>query len=105
MTDPKAQELLSFFKKNHEHEKSTAELTEAYRSEVTESLRENDNLYNLAFDTLNRTLSIQLLEKDDETYELNDMDRYTEYVGNYTNWDVDTPHIDQKSLSPCFLKR
>lgn len=105
MTDPKAQELLSFFKKNHEHEKSTAKLTHAYRLEVAESLGENDNLYNLAFDTLNRTLSIQLLEKEDEAYELNDIDRYTKYVGNYKNWNVNTPDVDQKSIKTSFLKR
>ncbi|KAI7907495.1 uncharacterized protein BX663DRAFT_424720 [Cokeromyces recurvatus] len=93
VTDPKAQELLSFFKKNHEYEKMKPELTQAYRLEVTEALGEDDVLYNLAFDTLNRTLSIQLLEKEDETFELNDIESYTEYVTNYTSWDIDTPGV------------
>ncbi|KAI9487677.1 MAG: hypothetical protein EXX96DRAFT_473102, partial [Benjaminiella poitrasii] len=94
VTDPKAQELLSFFKKNHEHEKIKPELTQAYRLEVTEALGEDDALYNLAFDTLNRTLSIQLLEKDDVTFEQTDMESYTEYVSSYTSWNIDTPGVN-----------
>ncbi|KAI8376680.1 hypothetical protein EDC96DRAFT_551369 [Choanephora cucurbitarum] len=93
VTDPKAQELLSFFKKNHEHEKNTPALTQAYRLEVTEALGEDDNLYNLAFDTSQRVLSIQLLEKDDKTFELADLDSYTKYIEDYTNLTIETEGI------------
>ncbi|OAD03303.1 hypothetical protein MUCCIDRAFT_48800 [Mucor lusitanicus CBS 277.49] len=105
VTDMKAQKILSFFKKNHEHDKSTPELIQAYRSEVTDALGQDDKLYNLAFDTLTRTLYIQLLQKQDRTFGLNDMDVYTDYVAHYTNWDVDTPGIDRKTLSKRFLSR
>ncbi|KAK4516705.1 Global transcription regulator sge1 [Mucor velutinosus] len=105
VTDMKAQKILSFFKKNHEHEKSTPELIQAYRSEVADALGQDDKLYNLAFDTLKRTLYIQLLQKQDRTFGLNDMDVYTDYVAHYTNWDVDTPGIDRKALSKRFLSR
>lgn len=105
VTDPKAQELLSFFKKNHEHEKSTPQLTQAYRLEVTETLGHDDNLYNLAFDISKRTLSIQLLEKEDETFELNDLGDYTNYVTNYIDWEHDTPNVRHKDMRSTFLKR
>lgn len=105
VTDPKAQKILSFFKKNHEHEKSTSELIQSYRSEVTEALGEEDKLYNLAFDTLKRTLYIQLLEKQDKTFGLNDIDVYTDYVTKYTNWDIETPGIDRKKLQKQYLSR
>lgn len=72
---------------------------------MSESLGENDHLYNLAFDTSNRTLSIQLLEKDDEAFRLDDLDRYTEYITNYTNFDIDTPNIDRKQMTRTFLTR
>ncbi|RCI04557.1 Transcriptional regulatory protein sin3 [Rhizopus stolonifer] len=105
VTDPKAQELLSFFKKNHEHEKNTPALTQAYRLEVIEALGNDDNLYNLAFDTSSRVLSIQLLEKEDETYELGDFDSYTKYVTDYTDLNIETAGVDHKRLQPQFLKR
>ncbi|CAO3629799.1 unnamed protein product [Mucor fragilis] len=105
VTDMKAQKILSFFKKNHQHEKSTPELIQAYRSEVTDALGQDDKLYNLAFDTLKRTLYIQLLQKQDRTFGLNDMDVYTDYVAHYTNWDVDTPGMDRKAMSKRFLSR
>jgi histone deacetylase complex regulatory component SIN3 len=97
--------LLSFFKRNHEHEKGTPQLTQAYRQEVAEALGENDNLYNLAFDTATRKLSIQLLEKNDETFELIDAQSYTEYIANYTNMELETPGIHPNLLRPQFLKR
>lgn len=97
--------MLSFFKKNHEHERSTPQLTQAYRLEVTETLGHDDNLYNLAFDISRRTLSIQLLEKEDETFELNDLGDYTNYVANYIDWEHDTPNVRRKDMQPTFLKR
>lgn len=96
---------MSFFKKNHEHEKGSPELTQAYRLEVAEALGEDDNLYNLAFDTSSRTLSIQLLGKDDETFELNDSDGYTNYVANYIDWEHETPGVDRKAMATQYLKR
>ncbi|KAL7332816.1 hypothetical protein PS15p_201811 [Mucor circinelloides] len=105
VTDLKAQKILSYFKKNHEYEKSTPELIQAYRAEVTDALGQDDKLYNLAFDTLKRTLYIQLLQKQDRTFGLNDIDVYTDYVANYTNWDVDSPGIDCKALTKPFLSR
>jgi histone deacetylase complex regulatory component SIN3 len=68
-------------------------------------LGEDDNLYNLAFDTSSRKLSIQLLEKGDETFELIDVQSYTEYVANYTNNELETPGIHPNLLRPQFLKR
>ncbi|OBZ85577.1 putative Xaa-Pro aminopeptidase P [Choanephora cucurbitarum] len=105
VTDPKAQELLSFFKKNHEHEKNTPALTQAYRLEVTEALGEDDDLYNLAFDTSQRILSIQLLAKDDKTFELADLDSYTKYIEDYTNLTIETEGIPRQKMQPQFLKR
>ncbi|CEP17178.1 hypothetical protein [Parasitella parasitica] len=105
VTDSKAQTILSLFKKNHEHEKSTPRLIQAYRSQVTEALGEDDKLYNLAFDTLNRSLYIQLLEKGDKAFGLNDVDVYTDYVAKYTNWAADTPGVDQNKLQKSFLGR
>ncbi|KAI8971599.1 hypothetical protein BDF20DRAFT_837905 [Mycotypha africana] len=105
VTDPEAQEILSFFKKNHEHEINESQLTQAYRLEVTEVLKQEDNLYNLAFDTRDRTLSIQLLEKHDKTFELYGLEDYTNYVDNYTNWDNETPGVDRKGMLQQYLKR
>jgi histone deacetylase complex regulatory component SIN3 len=72
---------------------------------VTETLGQDDNLYNLAFDISKRTLSIQLLEKEDETFELNDLGDYTNYVSNYIDWEHDTPGIQRKHMNTQFLKR
>ncbi|GAA5803581.1 hypothetical protein HPULCUR_009064 [Helicostylum pulchrum] len=105
VTEPKAQELLSFFKKNHEHEKGSHELIQAYRLEVTDALGDQDNVYNLAFDTYTRTLAIQLLGKEDETFELNDSESYTNYVSNFIDWDHETPGVNRKDMTKQYLKR
>ena len=72
---------------------------------MTESLGQEDNVYNLAFDISKRTLSIQLLEPEDETFELNDLADYTNYVSNYIDWEHDTPGVDRKAMHTPFLKR
>lgn len=72
---------------------------------MTQALGQDDNLYNLAFDTSSRTLSIQLLEAQDETFELNDLDGYTNYVAKYTDWEHETPGVHRKDMTAQFLKR
>ncbi|KAI8981426.1 hypothetical protein BDB01DRAFT_851219 [Pilobolus umbonatus] len=105
VTDTKNQELLNLFKKHHEYEKSTTELTRAYRLSASELLGSDDLIYNLAFDTYHRTLSIQLLRMNDETFGLRDLDEYTEYVTNYINWNNETTGVDQGDLGQRYLKR
>jgi histone deacetylase complex regulatory component SIN3 len=73
---------------------------------VTESLGDDDSIYNLAFDTKSRTLLIQLLGREDETFELTDQDGYTNYVANYNDWDHETPGIaHRRDMNPQFLNR
>ncbi|CEI95452.1 hypothetical protein RMCBS344292_09638 [Rhizopus microsporus] len=105
VSDPKAQTLLSYFKEHHEYEKHTAELTKAYRMQVTEILGNEDEVYNLSFNTVDRTMSIQLLDKNDDIFELHDEDGYNEYVSNYIDWEHDTPNVNRKLLNPSYLKR
>lgn len=83
----------------------TRELIQLYRVQVAETLGDNDSLYNLAFETSRRELSIQLLEKDDELFGMMERDRYIEYIKNYTNWDIDTPNINRRKMKRPFLIR
>ncbi|KAI8880277.1 hypothetical protein K501DRAFT_275772 [Backusella circina FSU 941] len=62
--------MASIINQNHQHETNTPELTKAYRKEVSDILNTNDDdLYSITFDTLNRILSIQILAEDDEAFE------------------------------------
>ncbi|KAG1146496.1 hypothetical protein G6F37_004665 [Rhizopus arrhizus] len=105
VSDTKAQMLLSYFKQHQEYSKRSVELTNAYLLQVIEALDGEDEAYNLTFNALKRTLSIQILLKDDEPFKLYDEEAYNEYVNNYTDWEHETLGVDRKRVNTPFLKR
>ncbi|RCI02851.1 Transcriptional regulatory protein sin3, partial [Rhizopus stolonifer] len=105
VSDSKAQTLLSLFKQYHEYRTHTEELENAYRLQVAELLEGDDETYNLAFNTSKRTLSIQILGRDDEPFKLHDEEGYNKYVNNYVDWEHETLGVDKNLIRPSFLKR
>lgn len=97
--------LLSYFKQHQEYSRRSVELTNAYLLQVIEALAGEDEAYNLTFNALKRTLSIQILLKDDEPFKLYDEEAYNEYVNSYTDWEHETLGVDRKRVNTPFLKR
>lgn len=96
---------MSLFKQYHEYRTHTEELENAYRLQVAELLEGDDETYNLAFNTSKRTLSIQILGRDDEPFKLHDEEGYNKYVNNYVDWEHETLGVDKNLIRPSFLKR
>ncbi|KAI8081365.1 uncharacterized protein BX664DRAFT_268933 [Halteromyces radiatus] len=104
ISNDKSPLLLDLFKQDHSLEHVDAQILGDYRLRVEDIVGKEEVLFNIAFDTIRRTLSIQILSGDDEDYEKNSRDDYEEYVSNYIDWANATKGINTSDLTPRFLK-
>ncbi|KAI8337219.1 hypothetical protein BC941DRAFT_352947 [Chlamydoabsidia padenii] len=104
VTNDKTSTLLDLFKLDHALEHVDAQTLGDYRLRVEDLLGKEEVLFNIAFDTIRRTLAVQILS-DDEDYEKAAGDNYEEYVSNYIDWANATKDINSSDLTQRFLKR
>ncbi|CAO3579050.1 unnamed protein product [Absidia cylindrospora] len=104
VSSEKTPQLLDLFKEDRELEHVDAQILGDYRLRVENIVGKDEVLFNIAFDTTRRLLSIQILG-DNEDYEKDIGDNYEEYVSSYIDWTNATKGINPSDLTPRFLKR
>ncbi|ORZ25235.1 hypothetical protein BCR42DRAFT_315668 [Absidia repens] len=104
VSSEKTPQLLDLFKEDRELEHVDAQILGDYRLRVENIVGKDEVLFNIAFDTTRRLLSIQILG-DNEDYEKDIGDNYEEYVSSYIDWTNATKGINSSDLTPRFLKR
>ncbi|KAG0170624.1 Transcriptional regulatory protein sin3 [Apophysomyces sp. BC1021] len=98
VTESKPRSLMELFKR-------TRGLLSTYVLTAQEIIEPGENLYHIAYDPENQSLSIQLLGEDEEIFESGRDDGYNEYIISYSNWSIETAGIDQSALARSFLRR